>query len=112
MTGSTSGVRDEVFLAYSKTQRSLRDERWKLMRFPQIGVSYLFDLQSDPEETRNLALMPEQRERLATMMARLENAQKKWADSLPLTATNLQPAEFVPPQGEEMERRIRNNKTR
>jgi arylsulfatase A-like enzyme len=112
MTGSASSVRDEVFLAYSKTQRSLRDERWKLMRFPQIGVSYLFDLQNDPDETRNLAARPEHRDRLASMMARLASAQKSWADALPLTATNLQPAEFVPPQGEEMERRIRNNKTR
>lgn len=112
IAGRTSRVRDEVFLAYSKTQRSLRDERWKLMRFPQIGVSYLFDLQNDPDETRNLAALPGQRERVAAMMARLETAQTKWADTLPLTATNLQPAEFVPPQGEEMERRIRNNRTR
>ena len=82
------------------------------MRFPQIGVSYLFDLQNDPDETRNLAALPGQRERVAAMMARLESAQTKWADTLPLTATNLQPAEFVPPQGEEMERRIRNNRTR
>lgn len=112
MQGNVANVRDELFLAYSKTQRSLRDERWKLMRFPQIGVSYLFDLRSDPDETRNLAMLPEHHERVATMMARLENAQKRWADSLPLTATNLQPAEFVPPQGEAMERMIRNNKTR
>lgn len=112
MRGRKSSARDEVFLAYAKTQRSLRDERWKLMHFPQIGVSHLFDLQNDPDEIRNLAALPEHRERLTAMMARLERLQKMWADSLPLAATNLQPAEFVPPQGEEMERMIRNNKTR
>ncbi len=112
ISGKSHGVRDELFLAYTQTQRSIRDERWKLMRFPQIGVSHLFDLKSDPQETRNLAELPEQRERVANMMARLERAQVAWADKLPLTATNLQPASFVPPQGQKMEEMFRKNMTR
>lgn len=106
------GGRDELFLAYTRTQRSIRDERWKLMRFPLIGVSYLFDLQNDPNETHNLAKSPEHRERLANLMARLERAQSRWDDALPLTATNLHPAIFIPPQGEKMEEMFRKNKTR
>ena len=82
------------------------------MRIPQIGVSHLFDLKSDPQETHNLAELPEQRERVANMMARLERAQVAWADKLPLTATNLQPASFVPPQGQKMEEMFRKNMTR
>ena len=112
ISGKSLRVRDELFLAYTQTQRSIRDERWKLMRFPKIGVSYLFDLESDAQETRNLAGLPQHQERVASMMARLERAQATWDDPLPLTATNLQPAAFIPPQGARMEEMFRKNMTR
>lgn len=105
-------VRDEVFLGYTQTQRSLRDERWKLMRFPQINVSYLFDLQADPHETKNLAGLPEHRERVAAMTARLAQAQTTWGDSQVLTSAQPKPAAFQPPQGEKMEEMFRKNRTR
>lgn len=105
-------VRDDLFLAYARTQRSIRDERWKLMRFPQIGVSQLFDLKNDPHETRNLADAPEHRARVTDLMARLAAAQFSMADTQALTAAVLQPAKFNPPQGERMEEMIRNNKVR
>lgn len=110
--GREPRVRDEVFLGYTQTQRSMRDERWKLMRFPQINVNYLFDLQADPHETKNLAELPEHTERVAAMTARLAKAQTTWGDKLPLTAAQPKPAAFHPPQGEKMEEMFRKNRTR
>jgi len=112
IAGQEPRVRDEVFLGYTQTQRSLRDDRWKLLRFPQINVTHLFDLQTDPHETKNLADQPDQKERVATMLTRLARAQTQWGDKLPLTASKLTPAPFTPPQGEKMEEMIRNNRTR
>jgi hypothetical protein len=82
------------------------------MRFPQINVSYLFDLQADPHETKNLAELPEQRERVATMTARLALAQATWGDTQVLTTAQPKPAAFQPPQGEKMEEMFRKNRTR
>ena len=112
IAGQEPRVRDEVFLGYTQTQRSLRDERWKVLRFPQINVTHLFDLHADPHEAKNLAELPEQKERLATMLARLEKAQVTWGDKLPLTAVQPKPAAFHPPQGEKMEEMFRKNRTR
>ena len=107
-----SVLREEVFLAYTQTQRSIRDDRWKLMRFPKINVSQLFDLRADPHETKNLAALPEHKARVAAMMARLAKAQAAYGDRLPLTAAKPDPAVFVPPQGAKMEEMIRKNRTR
>lgn len=112
ITGTEPRVRDEIFLGYTQTQRSIRDERWKLMRFPQINVSQLFDLQADPHETKNLAELPESKERVAAMMAKLAKAQTTWGDTLPLSAVQPKPAAFLPPQGEKMEEMFRKNRTR
>ncbi len=112
IAGNEPRVRDEVFLAYTQTQRSLRDDRWKLMRFPQINVSHLFDLQADPHETKNLAELPEQRERVAAMTTRLAQAQTTWGDTQALTTAQPKPAAFQPPQGEKMEEMFRKNRTR
>ncbi len=112
MNDAHAHVRREVFLAYTDTQRSIRDERWKLMRFPRIDRSYLFDLENDPHETRNLAEAPAHREHVTSLMARLEQAQLAAGDKSALTATNLLRAEFAPPQGDEMEEMVRKNKTR
>jgi hypothetical protein len=35
-------VREEVFLAFTDTQRAIRDERWKLIRYPKVDVTQLF----------------------------------------------------------------------
>lgn len=116
LTGVLSGkeklVRPEVLLAYMQTQRSLRDDRWKLIRFPQIDQTRLFDLKSDPNETKNRAADPRQKQRVESMLARLESAQAAYGDKLPLIVKNPKPAAFTPPQGEKMEEMIRKNQTR
>jgi arylsulfatase A-like enzyme len=98
IAGNTTKVRDTAFLAYMNTQRSVRDGRWKLMRFPQINRTLLFDLQADPHETRNIAGDPSNKDRIASMMTMLATEQKRYGDATPLTSPNPAPAEFVRPK--------------
>jgi len=67
IAGKSPGVRDTLFLAYRDVQRAVRDERWKLIVYPQIQRMQLFDLLADPGETSDLSSDPAQRERLSRM---------------------------------------------
>ncbi len=46
--GKKSHVRDYLMLAYRDFQRSVRDASWKLIRYPNIDRTMLFDLAKDP----------------------------------------------------------------
>ncbi|WP_049903340.1 sulfatase-like hydrolase/transferase [Halococcus agarilyticus] len=49
-------LREHVFLAYEDVQRAIRGERYKLIEYRTgEGRTQLFDLESDPAETTNLA---------------------------------------------------------
>ena len=92
--GKTSKVRDSIFLSFSKIQRSVRDERWKLIRYPKIDHTQLFDLQKDPYELNNLAHDPSQAGRVRDMLNLLKRCQRKVGDDLPLTVANPAPKEI------------------
>ena len=64
----------------AKTQRAVTDGRWKLIRYPLIDHTQLFDLASDPDELLNLAERPQQAERVQELWARLEHWQKRVGD--------------------------------
>lgn len=104
LTGKAKQARPEVFLAYRHVQRALRDSRWKLIRYPQVDVTQLFDLHTDPHERRNLAADPAQATRVAQMMARMRQWQRQLGDTDPLMVEHPQPAAFTPPTGEELKR--------
>jgi len=89
--GKKARVRDSVFLPYMQIQRAVRDERWKLIVYPQIGHLQLFDLQNDQYETTNLIDRPE----YAKHVQRLQKLMKQWqsrvGDTLELPTENKQP---------------------
>lgn len=97
ITGQVPAIRRELFFSFLGIQRAIRDERWKLIRYPQVNVTQLFDLQADPDEMHNLADEPTQRERAKTMLARLAELQPVWGDAAPLTVPNPKPAAWSPP---------------
>jgi arylsulfatase A-like enzyme len=80
-----------------------RDERWKLIRYPQVNVTQLFDLRSDPFELHNLANDSAHAKRLAQMTARLQQQQQQFGDRLSLTVAKPLPAPFTPPTGAALE---------
>lgn len=54
------GGRETLFFAYRHLMRGVRTERWKLILYNVNGAQrmQLFDMQTDPAETRNLAEEP------------------------------------------------------
>lgn len=76
--GEKKTVRDSLFMGFQKYMRSVRDERWKLILYPQINHRQLFDLANDPDELTNLAEDPK---RKATV-ARLTGLMKEWQQEL------------------------------
>jgi arylsulfatase A-like enzyme len=99
--GKSAVARSDMLLAYRGVQRAFRDERWKLLRYPQVNVTQLFDLQSDPDEMRNLANDTAHAARVQQMLARMKQAQAKFGDDLPLTVDNPKPAKWTPPPPDE-----------
>lgn len=101
--GQARTARPDLFLAYRHVQRAWRDERWKMIRYPLVNVTQLFDLRNDPNERRNLADDPGQAERIKQLMAKLKDRQKELGDTAPLVVDKPQPAAFVPPTGQALE---------
>jgi arylsulfatase A-like enzyme len=96
LSGDEGGVRTSLFTAYETYQRAVRDDRWKLIRYPQLHYSQLFDLKDDPYELTNLAGVPEHRKKEGDMMTLLQQWQTELGDTLRLTATERSPMEYDP----------------
>lgn len=92
--GEKDSVRDRVFLAYRGLMRSIRDGRWKLIRYPPINHTQLFDLENDPDELNNLASDPAQADRIEEMMGFLVEEQKAAGDDLALSMDDPKPMEI------------------
>ncbi|OYW17231.1 MAG: hypothetical protein B7Z55_12940 [Planctomycetales bacterium 12-60-4] len=97
IVGEKTEHRSEVLLAYRDVQRAIRDHRWKLIRYPHIDFTQLFDLEQDPLELVNLAERPDQAARLSDLRKRMEALQKELGDHQPWSAEKLQPREWLPP---------------
>src|SRR6185503_11022683 len=90
-------VRDALYTAYRNCQRSVRDDRWKLIRYPLVDRTQLFDLKSDPHELNNLAGKPDHATKVAAMTILLQREMERYADNAPLKVATPQPAEWSPP---------------
>jgi arylsulfatase A-like enzyme len=97
LRGESDGVRAGVVLAYRDVQRGVRMGRWKLIRYPQIDRTQLFDLEADPDERNDLAADPAQRARIASLLDELRDRQARLGDAAPLTVPHPKPDAFTPP---------------
>lgn len=95
--GRTAKVRDVLYIGYQAGQRAIRDDRWKLIRYPLVDRTQLFDLATDPRELKNLAADPAHAPRLAAMTALLQQEMNRYGDEAPLTVVNPKPAAWTPP---------------
>lgn len=98
LKGQQKTRRAAIFTAYRDVQRAVRDERWKLIVYPQINQLQLFDLQRDPDELHNLARDGKSARQLATLTTLLQQQQLSLGDAQPLHSPNPLPADFVPPK--------------
>ena len=97
LTGQQPKVRDVLYTGYRDCQRAIRDDRWKLIRYPLVDRTQLFDLSTDPLELNNLADQPAHKAKLAELTALLAKEMAAHADNSPLTVSNPKPAEWNPP---------------
>jgi arylsulfatase A-like enzyme len=97
MTGKEAKVREVLYTGYKQCQRAVRDDRWKVIRYPLVDVTQLFDLQNDPRERTNLADKPEHAGKLREMLALLEGEMRKYGDEAPLKVATPAPAAWTPP---------------
>jgi len=95
--GKTKSVRDTLYTGYRDCQRAIRDDRWKLIRYPLVDKTQLFDLAADPHELTNLADQPEQAAKVASMTSLLAKEMAAYGDKAPLQVAHPQPAEWSPP---------------
>jgi arylsulfatase A-like enzyme len=90
-------ARPRILLAYRNLQRALRDDRWKLIRYPQVDRIQLFDLQADPHETASLADKPDQAGRIREMTEAMKQEMEAFGDATPLEVASPKPAAWTPP---------------
>ena len=95
--GKSTKVRDVLYTAYQQGQRAIRDDRWKLIRYPLVDQTQLFDLAADPCELNNLAAQPEHAAKLRELTALLQKEMQRYDDPTPLTVANPKPAAWSPP---------------
>ena len=91
--GETESVRDSIFTSFRDLMKAVRDDRWKLIRYPKIDHTQLFDLDADPHETRNLASDPAHASRVAGMMESMRMWQRRVGDDDPLQVPDPGPKE-------------------
>jgi arylsulfatase A-like enzyme len=89
--GQKRAVRGSLFLAYQDLMRAVLDGGWKLIRYPQLNYTQLFDLENDPQEMRNLAADPNERSRVASLMTLLGDWQQRFGDTQPLRVEDPRP---------------------
>ncbi|MGQ0722030.1 MAG: sulfatase [Candidatus Eiseniibacteriota bacterium] len=69
-------LREALGLSTDADQRALQSGRWKLIEDRMRGETHLYDLESDPGETRNLAAeRPDEVERLRGLLASTDAAE-------------------------------------
>lgn len=88
--GKSTGVRDDIFLAYRNVMRGVRHGDWKLIRYPQVNVTQLFNLREDPLELHDLS--ESDQEQTDRMMTLLIKQQSVYDDKQPLIVEPPQPA--------------------
>ena len=96
LRGQTDKVRDVCFLGYKDLQRAINDGHWKLIRYPQINKTQLFDLSHDPHEMHDLAGDPAQAAKVQEMTSLLLKTQQELGDKCPLSVAEPKPAAWSP----------------
>jgi arylsulfatase A-like enzyme len=86
LRGERATHRDSLLLAYGAVQRAVRDERYKAIWYPTARRWQLFDLDADPQETRDLAEEPATADVRSAMQRKLTDLRVRYGDTGDLTA--------------------------
>jgi choline-sulfatase len=80
LLGQTSAVRASVLGSFKALQRAVRVDDWKLIHYPNIDRTQLFDLASDPHETNDLSNLPQHADRIQQLAGQLVALQAQYGD--------------------------------
>ncbi|WNC72815.1 sulfatase-like hydrolase/transferase [Thalassotalea psychrophila] len=80
--GDKDTMFDSIYSSYRHFQRMLRTDDYKLIYYPHLKKTQLFNMQTDPNELVNLADNPEHTKRISAMMVKLESWKQIVADPL------------------------------
>ena len=97
LSDSSKPARSQLMFAYRNVQRAFTDGRWKLIRYPQVDRTQLFDLQADPNEITNLADKPEHAAKVVELSAALEKEMLHSGDTATLKVATPSSADWIPP---------------
>lgn len=73
LNSTAKSVHPHGYGYFRDVQRMVRDERWKLVWYPEIKKYQLFDLKNDPYELHDLATNSGQRKRLTIMQTKMRD---------------------------------------
>lgn len=91
--GKEAHVRDTIFTSYKDVQRAVRHGDWKLIVYPKINKTQLFNLKTDPDEIVDLASDSKDEKKLQELLAIMKKQQAINGDKLPLTSEKPAKAE-------------------
>lgn len=83
LKGSAREVHDAMFCWYRGFQRSVRTREHKLIVYPQIRRTQLFDMAKDPWEINDVSEKPEYAAARKTLLERLHRFQRELDDEMP-----------------------------
>ncbi len=74
-----------IYGAYLNVQRMIRKDNFKLLVYPEIEKTLLFDLNKDPEEMNDIAGVPANKEKVKSLFKDLMQLQKDMDDPVDLS---------------------------
>lgn len=87
-------VRSSLYTAYRNTVRAVRTSDWKLIRYPQINYTQLYNLKTDPLEINNLALNPNYKTKVDEMTELLQKRATENNDTINLFPSKVLPMDY------------------
>lgn len=92
--GEAIPVRSSLYTAYRNTVRAVRTSDWKLIRYPQINYTQLYNLKTDPLEINNLALNPNYKTKVDEMTELLQKRATENNDTINLFPSKVLPMDY------------------
>lgn len=76
---------DNIFGSYMNKQRMIRNEKYKLIFYPEAAVYRLYDMENDPEELNDIALQKGSLPIIKDLSYKIRQLQREQGDTLNLT---------------------------
>lgn len=83
---TTKSKYEAIYGAYLNVSRMIRKDGFKLLVYPEIDKTLLFDMNKDPEEMNDISDLPENKEKVKSLFKELLQLQKEMDDPLDISS--------------------------